>query len=221
MTFEYRKSKYCKNVSPVYVSDYMSGKMEGVPSISTNCLENPICLARMQNNESVCAHCFAAITESRYKDLREHTTYNYHLLTTELIPRELLPRFNFTVSMVRIESFGDLANELQALNYLNIIAANPHVHFGWWTKNPWFIADALKQFGKKPDNVQIVFSESKLNGSGEFPEEYDFIDKTFTVYDKEYEAEHGIKINCGGNACASCGTCYFDKFTQYIREELK
>ena len=60
------KSRYTSNLSPVHVSDYMSGKMEGIPSISTSCLENPICRARMENGESVCSHCFAAATLDRY-----------------------------------------------------------------------------------------------------------------------------------------------------------
>ena len=48
-SYKLRKSKYASNFSPVCVSDSMSGKMENIPSISSSCLANPICLQRMQD----------------------------------------------------------------------------------------------------------------------------------------------------------------------------
>ena len=43
-----RKSKFCENESPVYVSDNMTGKMAGIPAISTSCFENIYCAARYE-----------------------------------------------------------------------------------------------------------------------------------------------------------------------------
>ncbi len=67
-----KKSIYCTNESAVLVSDYMSGKMENVPSISTSCLVNPRCITRMQNGCSICSYCFAADGLSYKKGLREN-----------------------------------------------------------------------------------------------------------------------------------------------------
>ena len=83
------KSRYTSNLSPVHVSDYMSGKMEGIPSISTNCLENPVCRARMENGESVCAHCFAAATLDRYTAAGVHAANNLQILTWQVLPLDL------------------------------------------------------------------------------------------------------------------------------------
>ena len=52
----YRKSKFACNDSIVYVSDNMSGKMSGFPSISTSVALNPICQARAKDKNSICYH---------------------------------------------------------------------------------------------------------------------------------------------------------------------
>ena len=123
-----KKSKFAVNASPVHVSDSMSGKMAGIPSISTSCLLNPICQKRMQDKTSICAHCFASATLTRYTNAGKATESNYHLLTESILPADLLPVFA-NVAIVRIESFGDVANETQAINYINICNANPAVVF--------------------------------------------------------------------------------------------
>lgn len=218
------KSIYTVNESNVYVSDNMSGKMSGIPSISTACFCNELCKARAAKKGMICEKCFAMKTTARYKKLAEHLKENYELLTGRVLDDDELPRFSFAVGMVRIESFGDIANEIQAINYINIARVNETVRFGWWTKNPAFIAKALKVLGiEKPENIRIIYSSPVIND----PVSYDrvvkafpFVDSVFTVYDKKTIAEKNININCGARSCGACGRCYFGHDTE-IKEQLK
>lgn len=210
------KSKYTVAPSPVYVSDRMTGKMEGIPCIGTTMQLNPICRERVKVPGSVCAHCFAARTTKAYKMLEAHLEENYLLLTEHLVPDDLLPRFKRTVRIVRFESFGDLATVTQARNYIRIARVNPGVIFGLWTKNPHILAEAL-EIERKPDNLVVILSSMHLNQRAAV--KYDFIDKVFTVYDKDHfdEAEG---FTCKGKSCAECAHCYLD-MGPIVKEELK
>ena len=115
-TVELKKSKFASNYSPIRVSDNMTGKMEGIPSISTSCLVNPICIKRMQSGESVCHYCFAQATLSRYKAAGKNAEMNFYLLNSQVLDLDLLPRFR-NVAIGRIESFGDVASVTQTHRY--------------------------------------------------------------------------------------------------------
>ena len=216
------KSKFASNESVVYVSDNMSGKMSGFPSISTSVALNPICQARAKNPDSICHHCFAMSTVARYTALGVHLAENTTVLCKDILPLELLPKFSFAVNMCRFESFGDLNNITQVINYFNIAKVNAHVHFALWTKNPKLVALAIEQGNAKPENLNIIYSSPMLNTcADDIFTRYPFIDKVFTVYDKQTIARENITINCGARACASCGLCYFDKVVKIVREQLK
>ena len=212
-----KKSKYCVNASPIHVSDSMSGKMTGIPSISTSCLVNPICIARMKDGDSICAHCFAETTLKRYTACGRAMESNFHLLNDSVLDTELLPRFA-NVAIVRIESFGDVASVTQAINYANICKANPTVTFAWWSKNMKICKEAFDIVGK-PDNVIMVESSPKLNVQAEIST--DIVDKVFTVYDEKTIAEKSVEINCGARCCATCRRCYSKTTESVVNEKLK
>lgn len=217
------KSKFTTGYSDVYVSDRMSGKMQGFPSISTACKLNPYCLARYKSGVGICAHCFAQRTTDRYKDLEKRLEENFATLTSSVLPLDRLPKFKDDVRMCRFESFGDLATKEQAINYINIARVNQHVHFALWTKNPQVMAEALKTV-TKPSNLSIVLSELALNKTTVFAaykHRWPFIDKVFTVYTKDFIKEHNVKINCGAKSCSTCGLCYFNKSIKLVKEQLK
>ena len=221
-----KKSKFAANYSPIHVSDYMSGKMNGIPSISTSCLDNPICRKRMKDGESVCVHCFAAALLEHRGNVRQAVRNNFELLNTEVLPLEMLPRFR-NVSIVRIESFGDVASVTQAINYINIVKVNPFVMFAAWTKNASIWNAAIKQVGK-PENLSLVYSSFKLNKVAS-PEEYftkdgeNNFDHIFTVFDKATCDFYGDGfINCGARDCATCRRCYRKDPQEFnIKEQLK
>lgn len=212
-----KKSKYAINKSPLHVSDDMSGKMSGIPSISTSCLVNPICIARMKDGESICAHCFASATLKRYTACGKAMESNFHLLNDSVLPMELLPRFA-NVAIVRIESFGDVASVTQAINYANICKVNPTVTFAWWSKNMKICAEAFHIVGK-PDNVIMVESSPKMNTQAEIST--DIVDKVFTVYDEKTIKAKSVEINCGARCCATCRRCYSKETEKVVNEKLK
>ena len=223
--YKMRRSKYAANYSPVIVSDNMSGKMAGIPSISTSVLDNPICQKRRLDPESICSKCFAANTAARYKSLAANLSSNLELLTGEILPLDVLPRFipEFA-NIVRFESFGDLANVTHAINYINIAKVNPGVRFALWTKNITFLAKAIEQAGK-PENLRIIYSSAYINRENNAEKikiAFPCVDAVFTVYDKSYIKENGTEINCGAKSCITCRNCY-DRpdFYADIREELK
>ena len=206
--FTIRKSK-----SPIHVSDNMSGKMDGIPSISTSCLCNPICLARQKNGNSICSKCFAVGTIKQYTALGKALESNFHLLNDSILDLDLLPRFKSTVEIVRIESFGDVASVTQAINYANICKVNPHVTFAWWSKNMEICKKAFDIVGK-PHNVIMVESAPIMDT--EIKPSNEYVDKTFTVYTDE-----NPQINCGKRSCMTCRRCYRKDTERSVKELLK
>jgi len=220
LRFHLRASRYTLNASPLHVSDDMSGKLSGIPSISTSCRCNPHCLRRMTSGrlDAICRACFAEKTLGRYDDTERAAESNFLLLTSGLLPDEWIPRFG-NVQFVRIESFGDLYNVNQARNYLRIIKNNPRVTFAWWTKNAGILARAIKLEGR-PKNVVLVQSSERIDR----PEEkrFPFFDHVFTVYrSEETAAAHGRRINCGARDCLGCLRCYSRRTARDVSELLK
>lgn len=195
------------------------GKMSGMQSLSTSCLCNKNCLNRVENSNLVCSHCYAQRQMKMYKNLEKCLKKNTEILTANLLTDEEIPLINAT--FFRFESFGDLNNEVQIVNYFRICKRNKHVKFALWTKNPWIIAEAINNGESKPRNLQIVYSSPYLNKCDNKLNKYPFIDKIFTVYTKEYIKANNIKINCGAKSCLSCHKCYIKSKEIYINEKCK
>ena len=204
--------------SPVFISEGLTGKMKGVPAISTSCRFNKYCKARMKNHELICSVCFANDSLNQYKQAGEHASLNYYLLTHHIIPDNMLPVFP-NLHHVRIEWAGDIENEIQAINYLNIIKKNPRVTFAWWTKNTGLLDKVLDKYGK-PENMIYIQSSARFNIPDKVISKY--ADKLFTVYDKKYIKKHNIIINCGARSCNRCMRCYdLNNNEFYINEQKK
>jgi hypothetical protein len=212
------ESKYTLNPSPVYVSDSLTGKMKGVPAVSTDCRANPVCIARMKDKDSICAHCFAAAFLDRYTASGEHAFLNTLLLVNHLIPADLLPVFG-NVCFARIESSGDVGSVVHALNYLNMIKLNRRVVFGWWSKNINIVDSAIEMVGGKPRNMIFIQSSCYVNKQDKI--ESPNVDKVFTVYSPSYIADHDITVNCGARSCVRCRRCYGESDEVEIVEQLK
>lgn len=195
------------------------GKMSGMQSLSTSCLCNKNCLNRVENSNLVCSHCYAQRQMKMYKNLEKCLKKNTEILTANLLTDEEIPLIN--AAFFRFESFGDLNNEVQIVNYFRICKRNKHVKFALWTKNPWIIAEAINNGESKPRNLQIVYSSPYLNKCDNKLNKYPFIDKIFTVYTKEYIKANNIKINCGAKSCLSCHKCYIKSKEIYINEKCK
>lgn len=197
-----------------------TGKMNGLHSLSTSVNANPYCINRQKKGNSICAHCFAASMMKQYKALNEATTRNAEILTASILSFDVLPLI--PVRYFRFESFGDLINTNQVINYFNIAKKNPDTLCALWTKNPHIVAKAIEMGHSKPTNLQIVLSSPLVNKPIKATK-YAFIDKIFTVYDKQ--AAKAVNINCGARSCLACGRCYRPnpngEQIQYINEILK
>lgn len=219
---EVKKSKFALNASPVFISDYMSGKMAGFPSISTNNLDNEICKARRNMSGMVCNKCFAAGTASRYSDLSKNLSHNTEVLK-DVLPLDVLPVFG-NVRYVRFESFGDLFCVNQIINYFNICRVNPDVRFTLWTKNPGFIAAAIRAGHEKPENMKIIVSSPYIDKALDLEKVkrvFPFTDVVFTVYAPATIEKENININCGARDCMSCANCYRKNSNPVVNEKLK
>lgn len=206
-----------KKISGLHFTTKHSGKMSGMVSISTSVTTNARCAKNAQIKGSICEKCFAAKQMKVFPSMEKPMIENQRILTSEILPMEKLPTINNLY--FRFEAFGDLNNAIQVTNYFNICKKNPRVKFALWTKNPDFIASAIKAGHEKPNNLNIVLSSLFVNKerNNAFP----FVDKVFTVYDPQYIEENNVKINCGSKNCFSCGLCYEKNNVAIINERLK
>lgn len=202
-----------------------TGKMSDIYSISTSCKDNEQCKKNAMVVNSICSNCFSMSMHDMYGDnFYNKLHFNTLLYSVAVLPVEVLPEIR-NAQIFRLESFGDLNNSIQVVNYFNICKKNikNHVRFALWTKNPHFIYQAINAGNKKPSNLNIVFSSLFLNNNGKgIMKKYSFIDKVFTVYTLEYLLAHPeIKINCGSRDCFSCQRCYKKGSDPVVNELLK
>lgn len=213
--------------SPINITKH-TGKMEGILSMSTSCILNARCQKRVTCNKSVCYKCFAHSYMKFRKELREALERNFHILTKKILTKEEIISLNINVCFFRFESFGDLNNNIQLINYINICRYYRNTRFALWTKNVDILLSVFSQKKyKKPKNLSLVISSPLLNVA--FPVSFVekvnkvvHIDVVFTVYTKDFAINHNIVINCGAKHCLSCLQCYKGhKETIYINEQLK
>lgn len=194
----------------IMFSHNMTGKMENILSLSTNCFCNPVCIARMKAGIGICAECFAAWIETQYSGVFENTALNAEVLTSMVLPLAVIPVID--ADELRIESFGDTANWKQAANYLNMARQNPLVPVTAWTKNPNHYTEAIKRGYSKPENFTLIYSSPELNTPADIKPGFEsIIDKRFTVYTLDWLDKNGLDasfINCGGRSCKACQRCY-------------
>lgn len=206
-----------KKISGLHFTTKHTGKMAGMASISTAVTTNARCAKNAKIPGSICAMCYAAKQMKFYPSMEKPMIENQRILTSEILPAEKLPTINNLY--FRFESFGDLNNATQVKNYFNICYKNPRVKFALWTKNPDYIAAAIRDGYEKPDNLNIVLSSLFVNK--ERKTRYPFIDKVFTVYDPDYIEKNNVQINCGAKNCFTCGLCYEKNGISVINEKLK
>ena len=201
----------------VHITEKMNGKMEGMPSLSTSPLLNPICQARRRCEGAICVKCYADAMCWRYGGLAKVLEKNTEVLTSQEIPIEEWPLIN--AHAFRLESFGDVQNEIQVRNFFNFARRNRRTLFAVWTKNYPIYHDVIESGVKKPSNLILIISSPMINEEANL-EACKYADKVFTVYDKEYAKAFDIVINCGKRKCLSCMQCYSKAGSPTIINEL-
>mgnify|MGYP002603753768 FL=1 len=144
-------------IEQIFIS-HPQGKMNGIPTITTSMLCNPICEQRAKDETSVCAHCYAKRGLAIYPAARNRYAENTKILSSHDLEVYELPVLNSRIA--RFESHGDLVNVTHAKNYIRIARANPWCTIALWTKNAAFMDKAIKELGK-PDNLICVYSSDR------------------------------------------------------------
>ena len=209
----------CKLLS---ISQGYTGKMTGMPAITTSMLCNEHCQKLSKIIGTVCEKCYTMKYLKSRPAVEKCYAENTDLLTSSIIPIKQLPFIN--AAMCRLETFGDIVNTTHLQNYVNLIRKNNHCMFSLFTKNYTVVFDYFKKH-KQPKNLSIVISSLLLNE----PFDITFLDETpltnikiFTVYTKPFVKGNGIIINCGKTRCIDCKRCYTkNKEPIYISELLK
>lgn len=215
-----------KKTNQIRITEKMTGKMQGFASLSTSPLFNPLCVKRAKNPDTICAHCYSVRMQKMYSALEAKLRINSELLSGSILSAEDFPAINTETryyKYFRLEAFGDLINEIHAINYFTFCNINPETNFTLWTKNPVFIDKAIKSGYEKPANLTIIFSSPYLNKTAKeiIFDMFPFLDKIFTVYTKEEAKKENIVINCGAKKCATCLLCYKKNDVKEINELLK
>lgn len=183
-------------------------KMENHFSMNGD-LQNSFCDHMRKNPYSICFNCYVPALPW-YKSLLKKYTAAV-ILQRVIIPVEEMPLI-YGFSEGRFNAFSELHNVTETINFLNFTIKNSHIDFGLWSKRPELIKAAFDKTGyKKPENLNIVYSDPIINGSDnalEIMNKYyidgvRMIDRVFIVVTLDYAVKHEIKINC----CRKCNAC--------------
>ena len=207
-----------------------SGKMLGIRSLSTYRNFNENCKRLAQNPLSICAHCYVESNLKRYerKDgnrLESALIDNHKLLTSRLLTKVeigLLGLFND--NYFRFEAFGDLNNDIQLENFVNIAKYYKNTQFALFTKHYDIVYRYVKT-KKMPSNINLVLSGIYLNNPFntaivDYIKKYHKNTITFVVYDEETAQETNTRINCQ-KQCGTCLNCYKKGKKFDVVEKLK
>jgi hypothetical protein len=209
----------------ITISDHQ-GKMTMIPSISTSKKLNENCqrMSCSDNCDCICKHCYADKTMAMYPNLAKALVNNTAILTRELTFDEIkeIAKYFLNTSIARFESFGDLNNEAQLINYIRIARAAKHTKFALFTKHYSIVKKYFESGKRFPDNVTLILSspyiDHTLNES--FVETFKQYHRrviTFTVT----RDNTNPAINCGKRRCVECRNCYDAKNPKNVVELLK
>jgi hypothetical protein len=183
-------------MSELFVTLHQKGKLKGLYSINTSPLENAFCASKPSE---VCQHCYAQRLSRFRSRVEQRYAENLKLLSSGKI--ESVPYFAKN-SVVRLHSFGELANRVHAENFFEIARQSPDAVFALWTKRPELLEGLAK-----PRNLVLILSVPELNCTDSVLVEK--ADKMPVMFDGLYavgDAEHGY--NPCGDDCSCCRKCY-------------
>ena len=201
----------------VGISDAMKGKMSDMQAISTSVLLNKNCMKNCKIAGSICEKCYSVTSHKMYRNFKNMMINNTEVLVNHVIKKSDLPFINHTI--FRFESHGDINNNTQLKNYVNIAKKNPHVKFALWSKQ-YKIVEKFFDKVTKPKNFIVIYSSLMKNVELKL-KNFKHVDKIFTVYSKEFIAEKNVTINCGAKNCNTCRTCYKKTGPKYIKEKQR
>ena len=194
----------------------MSGKLEGLRAISTNTTTNSYCSKQYNKKDSknICTFCYSQEMLLTYrKNMALALQRNSDIIGKKIIHEDGLPII--LDAFFRFNAHGELINEINLINYINIALKNPHCTFSLWTKRFDIISKYFKN-NKKPKNFILIYSNPKINHILKVVPKY--FDKTFNNVQEDLNKE---KQNCTGQKCKDCLLCYKIDTTNTIIEKVK
>ena len=211
----------------------MRGKLEGIMSINTSPVDNKFCNA-MAKTDTICGECYSRKSMEGYlKICRPRWKTNGKILSSNIISLDELPTIKDDI--FRFDAHGELHNNINLINYMNIAKVNPHCYIVLWTKRK----ELVKEQGRKiPKNLSLIYSTAKCDVLK--PKRPAYFKKVFSVYTAQFAADNNIDINCGYadsciacrptreecrvcdvSKCAGCRLCYEDNDTVFVNEIIK
>lgn len=218
---EYERIMLVTSLSIKYHDD---GKIEGVYSLDSTAHGCTFCTfmrnkARVDGN-IICGACYD------YKQEK----YRYFVTARHFLNMVILSSVEFTVfelkylqiphnCILRINSSGDIQNNIHAYNVVKLAHAFEDCTIGLWSKNVYCVENAFNRYGKR-DNMTFIQSTCAINGKPAYISNY--ADNIFTVYDKQ-NINDALKnaSECNGKKCAECGyKCYYKAHACFNVAEL-
>lgn len=202
-----------------------SGKMQGIPSISTNKYTNCNCLKMSKLNGCICSKCYVDGVAKRYPNLIQALQHNTEVITARILTGaelQVLSKHFANTLICRFEAFGDLNNETQIINYSNIARACKYTKFALFTKQFGLLLNWFRNGGRLPNNITVVLSTPYIN-----TEIYNEKLELFKAYHERtiifsvVDDPNNKKINCGGRKCLECRNCYDAENPHNVTELLK
>ena len=194
----------------------MTGKLEGLRAISTNTTTNDYCTKQYNKKDSknICTFCYSQEMLLTYrKNMALALQRNSDIIGKKIIHEDGLPII--LDAFFRFNAHGELINEINLINYVNIALKNPHCNFSLWTKRFDIVSKYFKD-NKKPKNFILIYSNPKINNILKVVPKY--FDKTFNNVKEDLKKE---KQNCTGQKCKDCLLCYKLDSTNTIIEKVK
>lgn len=190
-----------------------TGKIEDIMSFDSTASNCEFCAAMRKAAENnplhICGICYDYAQEHGFKGvniLNRHTLNMIIMSSIEFTVDEL--RTLSVAYLNRINSSGDVPNEIYACNMIKLCFAFPAVRFAFWAKNTAAVIFACDKYGK-PSNVVLVQSSPIIGKPAPLARYFDFV---FTVYLTKEDTENAITAGagaCNGKKCKDCGfKCY-------------
>ena len=189
------------------ISYHDSGKIEGLHSLDTACMNNEFC-PRMQATDDptiICRYCYT--TSFWQAAIFAHYITGLILSEVSFTDQEAafiaIPAF-----LLRFNSDGELINATHAANLVRIAATHPQTACAIWTKRPGILNSVIMTYGK-PANLICGVSSPMINTPCR--EGWTWCDFVFTVYTPEgmRQALARGEHECNGKKCLACGFhCY-------------
>ncbi len=204
-----KEMKEYSDLHDIWITTH-GGKLEDIRSISVKL--GKFCGNMRKNCKSICSECYAVEMLSYRPQLNKRLENNYRLLTTSIIPFDMLPII--TDKVFRIHSFGEFENLIHVQNIYNLCLKNPEVLIVAWSKR----VDLFSKMLDRPSNLTLIYSNPLLNDVK--IKKPKMFDKMFTVFTEEGIKEHGIEVNCLMK-CNTCMKCYSKNKIEQINELIK